>query len=109
CKSDISTTFSYPITGSDNYSLPGPITLTCNATGDLQYIQWERLDADGDTLILNSTTTRNVSSNWIATIDNWLLKDKFPFTYRCIAVDSCCRKNVSEPKTLNIRPNSFFS
>ncbi|XP_028411985.1 tyrosine-protein kinase receptor Tie-1-like [Dendronephthya gigantea] len=96
--------FSGPITGPRYYSHPGPLTLTCNASGDIQKMYWERTDINGSVRQLNYTTFGKVSSFWIATLDNYLSTNKPKFSFICVALDICCNKHITErSKTIELR------
>ncbi|XP_028412033.1 uncharacterized protein LOC114534758 [Dendronephthya gigantea] len=96
--------FSGPITGPMYYSHPGPLTLTCNASCDIQEMYWERTDDDGRVRELNYTTFRKVSSFWIATLDNYLSTGIPKFSFICVALDICCNKQITKrSKTIELR------
>ncbi|XP_028411588.1 uncharacterized protein LOC114534348 isoform X2 [Dendronephthya gigantea] len=96
--------FSGLITGPRYYSHPGPLTLTCNASGDIQEMYWERTDVNGSVRQLNYTTFGKVSSFWIATLDNYLSTNDPRFSFICVALDICCNKQITErSKTIELR------
>ena len=102
--------FSKSLTGPSYYSYPGPITLTCKATGDIQSIKWIRKRSDGIEQELESKVTINNSSNyWLARLENYLLSKDFPFTYRCEALGICCNRQQSNPKIVKLRPGTAVS
>jgi hypothetical protein len=97
------------ISGPDHYSHPGPIRLTCNVSGHIQSIDWERKGADGITQALDIQSRRNVSSYWISTAVIYLdiLSKGFPFTFQCIPIGKCCTKKESKLKTVERRSNNY--
>ena len=80
--------------------------MTCNVSGDIQSIAWERRGADNIIHSMNSESTRNVSSYWIATIKKFLLNEKFPFTFTCVPIGKCCSKRLSDPKIVRLPTRS---
>ena len=107
-------TVSVPIREPKYYWSPGPIILSCLAFGDVQSIYWIRKQFDGDEVeIHNAKTfngrTTNSTSFLNSTITNYLLPENFPYTYQCIALDKCCKRQKSKPRKVELSPCRFQS
>ena len=103
-----------PIRGPRYYWSPGPIKLSCFASGDVQSIFWKRKRSDGAEQVVQSTELieiTDVSNDNIpsknATVVNYLLTDKFPYVYHCVAIGKCCNEEKSDPTIVKLSPCRF--
>ena len=104
---------SVPIREPKYYWSPGPLKLSCLAFGDVQSIYWIRKQFDGGEVEIHNAKTSNGTTDTTSflnsTIANYLLLDQFPYTYQCIALDKCCKRQKSKPRKAKLSPCRFKS
>ena len=84
---------------------PDQLRMTCSGTGDISTkVHWIRNNSEGVSVDILSTTFEFLPflpNMWRSELQNKPPKEKFPYTYQCVASHPCHPDVISKPYTVH--------